>query len=53
MNLPEVILKVLTENRWGMFHKTDPLEKLKVQDSQNMYRINERRIKENKYGPLR
>ena len=41
MNLPEVILKVLTENRWGMFHKTDPLEKLKVQDSQNMYRINE------------
>ena len=41
MNLPEVILKVLTENRWGMFHKTDTLEKLKVQDSQNMYRLNE------------
>ena len=41
MNLPEMILKVLTQNQWGLYHKTQPLENLKVQDSPNMYRINE------------
>ena len=41
MNLPEVILKVLSSNQWGLFHKTDPLEKLKVQDAPDMYRVNE------------
>ena len=41
MNLPETILKVLAENQWGLYHKTQPLENLKVQDSPNVYRINE------------
>ena len=41
MNLPELILKVLSRNQWGVFHKIDPLERLKVQDSPDMYRINE------------
>ena len=36
-----MILKVLTKNQWGLFHKTQPLEKLKVQDSPDVYRINE------------
>ena len=36
-----MILKVLTQNQWGLYHKTQPLENLKVQDSPNMYRINE------------
>ena len=41
MNLTEVILQVLAKNQWGLFHKSDPLEKLKVHDSPNVYRINE------------
>ena len=41
MNLPEVILKVLSRNQWGLFHKMDPLERLKVQDTSDMYRVNE------------
>jgi len=41
MNLPEMNLQVLTKNQWGLFHKTHPLEKLKVQDSPDVYRINE------------
>ena len=36
-----MILKVLTQNQWGLYHKTQPLENLKVQDAPNMYRINE------------
>lgn len=41
MNLQEIFLKILRDNQWGLFHKVDPLERLKVQDSPDVYRINE------------
>ena len=41
LNLQEIFLKILDRNQWGLFHKLEPLEKLKVQESQDMYRINE------------
>lgn len=41
MNPQEIFLQVLRNNQWGLFHKIDPLERLKVQDSPDMYRINE------------
>ena len=41
MNPQEIFLQVLRNNQWVLFHKIDPLERLKVQDSPDMYRINE------------
>ena len=40
-NLSEIILKILSRNQWGLYYRPDPLEKLKVQEGSDMYRISE------------
>ena len=40
-NLAELILKTLSSNQWSIFYKPNPLEKLKIQEGSDLYRINE------------
>ena len=40
-NLAELIIKILSSNQWAVYYKPNPLEKLKIQEGSDMYRINE------------
>lgn len=41
MNIQQTILKILADNKWGIFYKGDPLESTLVQDGNTVYRVNE------------
>ncbi len=41
LNLTETILKVLSQNSWGIYYKVDPIEKVKAQEGMTLYRVNE------------
>lgn len=41
LNLTETILKVLSQNSWGIYYKVDPIEKVKAQEAVTFYRVNE------------
>jgi hypothetical protein len=39
-NLTEVVQKVLSNNRWGIYYKENPIESLKAQDGVMVIRVN-------------
>lgn len=41
MNIQQTILKILAENKWGIYYKGDPLESAVVQDGNTVYKVNE------------
>ena len=39
-NLAEIVQEVLSENRWGIYYKENPIESLKAQDGVMVIRVN-------------
>ena len=39
-NLAEIVREVLSENRWGIYYKENPIESLKAQDGVMVIRVN-------------
>ena len=39
-NLAEIVREVLSENRWGIYYKENPIESLKAQDGVMGIRVN-------------
>ena len=41
-NIAEIVLEVLEKNRWGIYFKTEPMQKLPTVDSSStLYKVNE------------
>ena len=41
-NIAEIVLEVLQKNRWGIYFKTEPMQKLPTVDSSStLYKVNE------------
>ena len=40
MNIKNVFLNMLTENGWGIYHKSKPIESLQVKDGPPLFRVN-------------
>ena len=40
-NLVELVCKVLSEKKWGIFFKHEPVQALPVQDNTTLYKVNE------------
>ena len=39
-NLAELVQEVISENRWGIYYKENPIESLKAQDGVMVIRVN-------------
>ena len=39
-NLTEIVQEVLSDNRWGIYYKENPIESLKAQDGVMVIRVN-------------
>ena len=39
--IKQIVIKVLRENKWGLYTKIDPLATVPIQDGTQMYRISE------------
>jgi hypothetical protein len=41
MSMVDILIRVLKENNWGVFYKTEPMQTLTLQDDSPLLRINE------------
>ena len=41
MDITELIMKVLKDENWGVYYKTQPIQPLEMQDGNSLYQVNQ------------
>ena len=41
MSMVDILIRVLKENNWGVFYKSEPMQTLTIQDDSPLLKINE------------